>query len=125
MKSLTLEQIIAIHSLLIGETGGSDGLRDVGRLESVVATQTQDVFGTELYKTAYEKAAALMRGIIGDHPFVDGNKRTGILAALTFLDINGRTASFKQKEVEDFAVRVAVDHLDIETIATWLKDHSN
>lgn len=125
MKSLTLEQIIAIHALLIGETGGSDGLRDIGRLESVVATQTQEVFGTELYKTVYEKAAALMRCIIADHPFVDGNKRTGILASLAFLDINGRTAGFTQKELEDFAVRVVVDHLDIEIIATWLKDHSN
>ena len=80
MIALTLEQLLELHALVIAETGGADGLRDLGRLESAVATQTQAVFGVELYETAYDKAAALTRGIIGDHAFIDGNKRTRIFS---------------------------------------------
>lgn len=125
MTFLTLEQLLELHVLVIAETGGSDGLRDLGRLESAIASQTQSVFGEELYKSVYEKAAALIRGIIGDHPFVDGNKRTAMLAGLTFLSANGIKFKAQQGELEDFAVRIAVEHLDVAQIAAWLKSHSS
>lgn len=124
MKSLTLEQLLELHVLVIQETGGSQGLRDLGRLESAIATQTQSVFGEELYTTLYEKAAALIRSIIADHPFVDGNKRTAMLTGLTFLRENGLQFIAQQGEIEDFAVKIATDHLDIPTIAAWLDQHS-
>jgi death on curing protein len=76
MNALTLEQLLQIHALVVGVTGGSMGLRDLGRLEAAIATQTQNVFGEELYPSSIEKAAAIIRGIIADHPFVDGNKRS-------------------------------------------------
>ena len=88
MNFLTVEQVMQLHVLVVSETGGSTGLRDLGRLEAVIASQSQNVFGQETYDTAVEKSAALIRGIIGDHPFVDGNKRTAMLAGLTFLKIN-------------------------------------
>jgi death-on-curing protein len=124
MKNLTIEQLLELHVLVIAQTGGSDGLRDLGRLESALATQTQSVFGEELYPTLYEKAGALIRGIIGDHPFVDGNKRTAMLVGLTFLRINDLKFVAKAGELEDFAVRIAIEHLDIPVIATWLKIHT-
>ena len=124
MKIINIEQLLQLHVVVIKETGGSNGLRDLGRLEAALATQTQEVFGEELYKTIFEKAAALVRGIIGDHPFVDGNKRTGILAGLTFLDINGFRFVAKSGELEDFAVKVAVDKLDVLAIAEWLEKNS-
>lgn len=124
MKRVTLEQLLQLHVLVIQRSGGSDGLRDLGRLESAIATQTQEVFGEELYKGVFEKAAALCRGIIADHPFVDGNKRSGLLVATTFVEINGYVFSMKKGELEDFAVQVATEHLDIPVIATWLKSHS-
>lgn len=121
---LTLEQILQLHVLVIQQFGGSDGLRDLGRLESAVASQTQEIFGQELYGDIYEKAAALTRSIIGDHPFADGNKRTAMLAAITLLEINGTKFVAKKGEIEDFAVQVAVDHLDVPVIAAWLKANS-
>lgn len=121
MKLLTLEQVLQLHALVIHKTGGGSGLRDLGRLESAIATQTQNVFGEELYPTAFVKAAALIRSIVADHPFVDGNKRTAMLAGLTFLKINGAMLRIPQGELEDFAVRVAVKKLDVQTIATWLE----
>ena len=123
MTPLTLEQLLELHALSIRETGGSDGLRDLGRLEAALAVQTQVVFGQELYNTLAEKAAALIRGIVADHPFVDGNKRTAMLAGLTLLEINGEDFLAETGEIEDFAVRVAVEHLDIPVIAAWLKEH--
>ncbi|MDZ7786256.1 MAG: type II toxin-antitoxin system death-on-curing family toxin [Candidatus Saccharibacteria bacterium] len=124
MKFLTLEQILAIYELLLEETGGGSGVRDQGRLESVVATQTQAVFGAEIYESPHDKAAALIRGIIADHPFVDGNKRTGMLSGLTFLEINGEDTKVNEGDLEDFAVKVATDKLSVEEIAEWLKAHS-
>lgn len=124
MNVLTLEQLLELHVSVIIASGGSQGLRDLGRLEAVVAVQRQVVFGEELYKSPYEKAAALIRGVIADHPFVDGNKRTGMLTGITFLRINGLVFKAKQGEIEDFAVQIAVERLDIPIIATWLKERS-
>ncbi len=123
MKFLVVEHILELHVLVLNETGGGQGLRDLDRLESVIASQHQEVFGQELYKTIFDKAAALCRGIVADHPFVDGNKRTAMLTSLTFLKINGYNLKSSQKELEDFAVRVAVERLDIPVIAAWFKTH--
>lgn len=124
MKLVTLEQLLQLHVLVIRQSGGSDGLRDLGRLEAVIATQSQEVFGEELYKGVFEKAAAMCRGVVADHPFVDGNKRAGMLVATTFIEVNGYMFGIREGELEDFAVQVAVDHLDIPVIAAWLKAHS-
>jgi death-on-curing protein len=124
MHYFDLDDIELIHMQIIDASGGSHGTRDRGRLEAVVATQYQEVFGTELYETIFDKAAALCRGIIADHAFVDGNKRTGIMTALIFLERNGVATKISDKELEDFAVQVAVEHLDIPTVAAWLQSHS-
>jgi death-on-curing protein len=123
MIVLTLEQILEIHALVIEVTGGSAGLRDLGRLEAALATQTQNVFGEELYPSLVDKAAALIRGIVADHAFVDGNKRTAMLAGITLLSINGQRFSAKQGEIEDFAVQIATAHPDVPEISAWLKSH--
>lgn len=110
---------------IIDASGGSMGVRDKGRLESAINSVRQEVFGEALYPSIFEKAAVLMRGIIGDHPFVDGNKRTGIMSALTLINLNSYdTSELKDIELEDFAVKVAVDHLGVPTIAAWLKSKS-
>ena len=125
MNFLTVQDIQLIHMQIIDASGGSQGTRDEGRLQSVVAATRQEVFGEELYKTAYEKAAALARGIIGDHPFVDGNKRTGLMAALVFLNLNNiDTICLKDKDLEDFAVQIALQHFKVDQIASWLLQNS-
>lgn len=120
MSILSLEQLLQLHALAIEATGGSSGLRDLGRLEAAIAVQTQSVFGGELYPTVIEKAAAVIRGIIADHPFVDGNKRTAMLAGLTLLRINSLDFTASPGEIEDFAVNIAVARLDVPAVASWL-----
>jgi death-on-curing protein len=123
MKILTLEQLLQLHALVVESTDGSSGLRDLGRLEAAIATQTQNVFGQELYPDMLDKAAAIVRSVIADHTFVDGNKRTGMLACLTLLSINGLSVSFEDGEIEDFAVKIATNKLDVPEISAWLKTH--
>lgn len=65
-----------------------------------------------------------MRNLIGDHLFLDGNKRTAVTVCAIFLHMNGRDLSCSPKELEDFAVRVATEHLEIAAIAAWLEAHS-
>lgn len=123
MISLTLDQLLELHALVVEATGGSTGLRDLGRLEGAIATQTQNVFGEELYPDIVNKAAAIIRGIIADHPFVDGNKRTAMLAGLTFLELNKVKCTFQPGEIEDFAVDIATEHIDVPRISDWLQSH--
>ena len=124
MKLLRVTDILAIHILAIYETGGSDGLRDMGRLESSINSMAQTVFGAPAYPTIFDKSAVLIRSIIGDHPFVDGNKRTALLSALTQLRINGVNFEAQAGEIEDFAVDVAVKKLDVAAISAWLEAHA-
>ena len=124
MKYFTVAEIELIHMQIIDASGGSHGTRDRGRLESVVASQTQEVFGEVLYKTIYDKAAAHAKGIIADHPFSDGNKRTGIMLAVIILERNGTATAIPDQELEDFAVQIAVEHLDIPAISAWLQQYT-
>ncbi|MCW1908157.1 MAG: type II toxin-antitoxin system death-on-curing family toxin [Candidatus Saccharibacteria bacterium] len=124
MKYFTLEELLLLHFKIVEDYGGSHGVRDEGRLESAIAAPQQVVFGVELYSSVYEKAATYARAIVADHPLVDGNKRTAITSATIFLHRQGMVLKASPKELEDFAVKIAVEHLDVPMIAAWFKAHS-
>jgi death on curing protein len=124
MNSFNSEDILLLHFKIIDDFGGSHGVRDEGRLASVLAAPFQEVFGEKLYPTVFEQSAVYARNIIADHPFVDGNKRTAITLAVIYIQRCGFVLTATPKQLEDFAVQVAVDHLDIPYIAAWLKAHS-
>jgi death-on-curing protein len=107
----------------IESSDGSARLRDLRRLEPASATQIQNIFGEELYVVTTDKAATIFHGIIADHDFIDGNKRTAMLAGLTLLSINGFDYMFKKEEVENFAVKIASHRLDVPQISFWLHAH--
>ncbi len=102
MRYLTAEQVLFLHARLIEETGGSHGIRDVGLLQSAVARPRATFEGEDLYPDVCSKAAALMHSLINNHPFVDGNKRTGTAALKSFEptlsvpELNGSGTSFAQ-----------------------------
>lgn len=124
MYYLTAEDILYVHFKLIEEFGGSHGIRDEGRLQSVVEAPKQEAFGVEQYSTVFEKAAVYARNIIADHLFVDGNKRSGIASASVFLIKNGFDVHAEPKDLEDFAVKIAVEKLEIPEIAKWFEENS-
>lgn len=121
---LTLEEVLQLHFRVIEDFGGSHGVRDEKRLLSAVAAPQQEVFGQEQYPSLHAMAAVYLRNIIGDHPFSDGNKRTALTVCGVFLARNGRPIVANPKELEEFIVQIAVEHLDVETIAQWLESHS-
>ena len=110
--------------MIIEDYGGSHGVRDEERLKSLIEAPQLMAFGTEQYETMFEKAADYMRNCIADRIFVDGNKRTGTTLAALFLARCGRDLTATPKELEDFAVDVAVKHLDVEAIAAWFEARS-
>jgi death-on-curing protein len=121
MNYLTPEQVLFIHSRLVTETGGSHGLRDLALLESAVARPRATFDSKELYPDLFTKAAALMDSLINNHPFLDGNKRTGITATGLFFRINGWKLTASSKELVACTMRVAVEGLEIDELANWLR----
>src|SRR5437667_10266499 len=107
VKYLSLEEILRLHFQLIEDFGGSHGVRDEGRIMSVVETPKLEAFEVEQYPSIGEKAAVYLRNIIGDHPFTDGNKRTAVTACGIFLHRNDKRITPSQKELEDFTLQVA------------------
>ena len=89
MNMLTKQQILLLHTQLIRQSGGTDGVRDEGMLDSAISQPLQTFDNMELYPDIVDKAVRLGYGLITNHPFVDGNKRIGTHAMLVTLDING------------------------------------
>ncbi|PID28893.1 type II toxin-antitoxin system death-on-curing family toxin [Candidatus Saccharibacteria bacterium] len=124
MRYITLEQVLQYHAAVLTKDGGMDGVRDIGRLDSAVATQYQVVFAQQLYCDVPAKAAALIYRIINDHPFVDGNKRTAMLVGLAVMELNGYRIKARAGEIEDLAVAVTTKHLESDSIKQWLVRHT-
>lgn len=124
MKLLTAEQVLFIHARIISETGGSHGLRDLGLLESAIARPNASFEGKDLYLSLFDKAAALAHSLIKNHPFTDGNKRTGVAAAALFLRRNDYELSAATFELETITLKIAVENLSLEALANWFRDNS-
>lgn len=124
MKYLTSQQILAIHDQMIKHFGGSDGIRDIGLLESAAARPQASFDGVSMYETIFDKAAALLHSLLKNHPFVDGNKRTAIASTGIFLKINKYRLMNQHEKALEFALKVENGSLSFEEIADWLKKYS-
>lgn len=123
MKQINIEQIKLIHSELIKETGGSNGLRDISLLESAVYAPFQTFDGESLYPSIQQKAAKLCLGLIQNHPFVDGNKRIGVHIMLIFLKINGIEISYTQSELIETGLALANNKMKEQALVKWIIEH--
>jgi death on curing protein len=104
-------------------TGGSSGLWDIGALESAVYHAYASFEGKDLYPTIEEKAARQAYGIIRNHPFLDGNKRTGLFVMLVFLELNGIKLHFSQSELVELGITIAEGKTDSKQITKWIFKH--
>ena len=119
---LTREAVLAIHAQLLARFGGSSGIRDDNMLESALAKPRQlHAYGQP---NAYEVAAAYAFGIVKNHPFIDGNKRAGFVAAYTFLGVNGIDFTASEEEAVIFTRGLAAGDVTIEEYALWLRKSS-
>lgn len=123
MKRLSKEQILMLHSQLIEEYGGSDGVRDYNLLDSALENPFQFFGGEELYPTLQAKAARLGYGLIKNHCMIDGNKRIGTHAMLVFLAINGIELDYTQKELYETILAIADGSLEYEYLLKWILEH--
>ena len=123
MRYLKVHEVLMIHSGVIEQSGGAKGVGSVSALESALA-QPLMIFGTkELYPTIVEKASALGFLLIQNHPFVDGNKRTGHAAMEVFLFLNGLEIEATVDEQFSVIVRLAASQMDRKAFTDWVGRH--
>ena len=123
MRYLTLNEVIDLHRQIIEQSGGSLGILDLNGLESALAQPYMTFGGEELYPTLVEKASAIGYSMIKNHPFVDGNKRTGHAAMEVFLVLNGYEIYASTDEQEQVIVRMASGQMEREEFTLWLHAH--
>ena len=121
MVKLSKEQIILLHSMAINKTGGLDGIRDEGLLESAINSPFQSFGGVELFPQIESKAAHLAFNIINNHPFLDGNKRTAFFAMVQFLEDNDIDIQIETDQAVNLMLDIATDKLTIKDAAKFLK----
>ena len=121
---ITVTEAEKIHKILIDNFGGSQGIRDLGSLESALARPFQSFGNEELYPSPILKAAALLESILINHPFIDGNKRTAYTLVRLFLNSNSLDFSASQDEKYDFIISTASGKKDFDSIAEWLTNHT-
>lgn len=121
---LTFEQAITIHDDQIERYGGKHGIARIELLESAIMRPQTTFGGQQLYPSLFDKAAALMHSLIMNHAFIDGNKRTASVSAITFLELNGYRLEVGQKDLIDATLEVRRKKLDIKKLSAWLKKHS-
>lgn len=118
---LAVEDVLFLHADTIGIDGGSPGVRDHGLLDAAVAMPRQQFGGTFLHEDLPAMAAAYLFHIAQNHPFVDGNKRTAVLAALVFLHVNGIEKLPAPQALEVVTRQVAAGGLSKDALTQWLR----
>lgn len=122
-KYLTLEEVLCIHDMMIEKFGGSHGVRDLGLVESALARPSAGFGNYEAYADIYLKSAVLTHSLLKNHPFINGNKRTAMMAMEQFLFINGLTITAKKGDIYQLALNIENNSLDEQSITDWIEKH--
>jgi death on curing protein len=121
IRYLELNEVIALHELVIQQSGGRSGLHDVNLLDSALAQPRMTFDGKDLFSELIDKAAALGFSLICNHAFYDGNKRIGHLAMEMFLLLNGQEIDATVDEQEEVVLKVAASQMTREQFTEWLR----
>lgn len=112
-----------MHKQLVDTTGGEDGIRDIKLLKSAINSPFQTFDGKDLYPTLISKASRLAFSITRNHPFVDGNKRIGVLSMLVFLELNNVLLDYTDSELVELGIGISTGKLETEQISKWIIEH--
>ena len=123
MIKFSQEKVLLLHKLIVEQTGGSDGIRDFGLLDSALESAYATFDGKELFPTKEEKAARIGVGLVSNHAFVDGNKRIGMYVLLTFLEVNGIRMDCTNEDVVHAGLSVADGSMDYDGLLAWVREH--
>lgn len=124
-RYLTVKEVLRIHWRVIKTFDGVHGVRDLNLLESAIARPKAGFGNFEAYPDIFIKAAVLMYSIIKNHPFIDGNKRTGFITGQIFLKRNNYKLKGTEQELINFTLAIAESKLPEEDIADWFKNNSS
>ena len=122
---ITRSEVLIIHNEVVFAHGGANGVRDVGGLDSAIARPFQSFGGEDLYPSVFEKAAAIGESIIMNHPFIDGNKRTGYVLMETLLRIEGLKITATDDLLYAFVIDISTGNIRFEQIVEWLKQNTS
>lgn len=123
MRYLTLSEVLDLHRRVIQQSGGAEGVRDLGSVESAITQPQMSFGGQELYPDIHTKAAALCFALVLDHPFSDGNKRIGHAAMEVFLVLNGFEVVADVDDAESVTLTLAAGNLTREELEDWISSH--
>lgn len=123
MIILSKEQILLLHTQLLEETSGSDGIRDEGLLDSALNAPFQGFGNTDVFPSIQQKAARLGYGLVKNHAFIDGNKRIGAHAMLVFLALNKVELDYTQEELSEIFLQIATGKSSFEELLRWITSH--
>lgn len=121
---LGLDEVIEIHHDQIKRYGGHPGIRDIGILKSTVSMPSATFDGNYLHADIFEMAAAYLFHIVRNHPFIDGNKRTGAVASIVFLMLNGTDFHANENDFEETVLLTAEGKTDKATIARFFESNA-
>ncbi len=121
---ILIEDVLFVHSKLISQYGGSDGVRDMPSLESGIARPFMTFDGVDLYPTPIEKASALIESVAKNHPFVDGNKRIAFYLCIRLLYDSNIDINASEDEIYQFVINIASGQYQYEDIVEWLKNNT-
>jgi death-on-curing protein len=121
---ITLEDALFLHAQSIAKYGGGEGVRDMEGLRSAIERPFATWGGENLYKDAFEQAAAVGESIVMNHPFVDGNKRTGLALMFAVLRLEGITLNATPDDAYQFVVDLATGEQRFDQAVEWLRIHS-
>ncbi|MBQ3664137.1 MAG: type II toxin-antitoxin system death-on-curing family toxin [Clostridia bacterium] len=124
MIRFSKEKVLLLHQLITEETGGDNGVRDFGLLDSALESVYQTFDGAELYPSKEEKGARLGYALISNHAFVDGNKRIGMYVMLAFLQVNGVPIHPTNEEVARVGLAVASGEMDDQDLLAWVRENT-
>lgn len=124
MTLLSRRHLLLLHELLLAETGGADGIRDEGLLDAALESPYGGWHDEEFYPGVEAKAARLAFGLVANHPFIDGNKRIGVLAMLVLLDLNGVTLDVTDGELVRLGMSLAQGEADTHDVLNWIHEHT-
>lgn len=123
MKNVEIGDVLIFHRKLIEQTGGSDGIRDLGLIESALNRAYMTFEREDLYKELEDKISAITFSLINNHGFVDGNKRIGIAVMLLLIRLNDIKTEYSQQELISLGLGIADGSIEEREIKYWIKNH--
>lgn len=123
MRYLTLAEVLDLHRRVIAQSGGAQGIRELGGIEAALAQPQMTFDGLDLYPTVESKAVAICYSLVMNHPFIDGNKRIGHAAMETFLVLNGFELTADVDDSERTILQLAAGTLPRDELLAWVTNH--